>query len=221
MNFRTLAAAAALALAALPAWAVTTTFDLAADPQHEGWWRWNDDGSHTVSDGVLHVEAPSYYEFFAPADVWRDRVTNRGGWAIETRMRRDPSSVGTPGMWIQDRKYLTLVGFTGSGLEIGDDGAFHGSYAVDTSAFHTYRFEGKGDGLRVFVDGLLALDLGVTTPGWATFDLAFGDNNRFTSGFSSSDWDYVTVTAIPLPAGAWLMGAGLLALAGVAARRRA
>lgn len=223
MDFRKLTAVAALVFVAAPAWAVTTTLDMDTDPVDLGWTILAGGGSHNVSNGILHIDAPSYYEVTAPANVWQNSVGNAGGWTIETRMRRDPTSVGTPGMWIYDGRNLSLVGFHRDSFEISGESAFPGSYGLDTSVFHTYRFEGRRNKLRVFVDDLLALDFDSARDSGASFTFMFGDNNRFTSGPSSSDWDYVSVTTnpVPLPAGFWLAAASIFTLVGLGARRRA
>ena len=212
-------AVATCLLGLMPSGALTATVSSTViltmddDPQATGWRLWEGGGGHVVRDGVLHIEAPSYYEFFAPPEVWVDRVSNAKGWTVEARLRRDPGSVGAPGMWIDDDRYLTLFGLREDGLHLGDGSDFTGQYSIDTSMFHTYRFEGRQNNLNVFVDDILALSLEPVGPIGATFALAFGDNNAFASGTSISEWDYVSVTttAVPLPLGIWLLGSGLLA----------
>ena len=74
MRSRLALAVAAFLAGVIPLGAVaataTSTFVLTMDedPQAAGWWLWQSQGSHEVKDGRLYIEAPSYYEFFAPPD---------------------------------------------------------------------------------------------------------------------------------------------------------
>ena len=199
--------------------AATITLDMDTDPVFdEGWGLFVNDGSHSVSDGILTVTAPSFHEIVAPASIWRNTVSNSAGWVIETRMRRDPSSIGTPGIWVHDGKNLFKALFLEQGLLLQN--AFTGGVAADTSAFHTYRFEGVGDTLDVFLDGSLARSF-EAEPSGGSFVLMFGDLNHSPSGISISKWDYFSVTTIPIPAAVYLFGSGLLMLIGVSRRKKA
>ncbi len=193
--------------------AVTTTLTMDTDPVDEGWRLINNGGSHSVSDGILKIDAPSYYEFLAPDSIWRYAVDNDRGWAIETRMRRDPASGTPPEMWIQDTKHYSHPQFLSDGMRFTSNSAFQGFAALDTSVFHTYLFESRGDRLDVTIDGKLVLILDDPRSSGASFVFFFGNGK--------SEWDYVSVTTngfpVPIPATIWLMG---IALAGLAAAAR-
>lgn len=172
--------------------AATVILDMDTDPVFdEGWGLFASAGSHSISDGILTVTAPSFHEIVAPAAIWQDKVSNSAGWVIETRMRRDPSSIGTPGIWVHDGKNLFMALFIEGGLLLTN--AFTGGVSADTSTFHTYRFEGVGDTLDVFVDGSFARTFEAQGSG-GSFVLMFGDLNRSPSGLSISEWDYFSVT---------------------------
>lgn len=200
--------------------AATTTLDMDTDPVFdEGWGLIINDGSHSVSDGILTVTAPSFHEIVAPASIWQNTVSNSAGWVIETRMRRDPSSIGTPGIWVNDGKNLFFALFLEQGLLLQN--GFTGGVSADTSVFHTYRFEGVGDTLDVFLDGSLARSF-EAEPSGGSFVLMFGDLNASPSGISTSEWDYFSVTTlVPIPAAVYLFGSGLLTLIGVSRRKKA
>lgn len=223
--YRLALAALAATTIATTAGAVTTTLTMDTDPVDEGWRLWKYAGSHSVSNGILKVTAPGYYEFKAPDSVWRNAVSNERGWAIETRMRRNAASIGTPSMWIYDGKHYVAPMFTNDGLSFRSGSAFRTGFSLDTSVFHTYRFEGKGDRLDVLIDGTRVRSLQNPSYSWAAFVFMFGDDNYSPGGISYSEWDYVSVTTgieiapIPLPPALLLMGAALAGLA-VAARPR-
>lgn len=201
----------------------THTLDMFTDPVYEeGWGLYRGSGSQSAIDGVLTVKAPSYYEIVAPSSIWEGTVSNLGGWVIETRMSRDSSSIGTPGIWVNDGANLFFALFDPEGLRLTD--AFSGGVAlVDTSAFHTYRFEGVGDTLNVIVDGSLARSYLSSKPSGGSFTLMFGDLNDTPTGNSISNWDYFSVTtfAPPVPeADTYAMMLAGLGLVGFMARRR-
>jgi len=68
----------------------------------------------------------------------------------------------------------------------------------------------------------VVLNWGITGSTWATID---GDSDgipgtAMTAGPFTGFSPYFSVTAVPVPAAAWLFGSGLLGLVGVARRRR-
>ncbi len=141
-------------------------------------------------------------------------------------MRRDPVSVGTPSTWIFDGKHFTAPLFRENGLQLGFPGAFRTFVALETSEFHTYRFEDKGDRLDAYVDGTRVDAYNVPKLSDASFVFMFGDTNMGPRGISVAEWDYVSVTTdielapIPLPPTFWLMGATLAGLAAAARPRK-
>lgn len=207
--------------------ATVTVLDMDTDPMYEeGWGLYRVNSRHFVSDGILTVYAPAFHEIVAPSSIWQDAVDNSSGWVIETRMRRDPSSIGTPGIWINDNVNLFIALFDPEGLRL-TDAFFGGAALVDTSAFHTYRFEGEVDTLDVFVDGSLARHFESSRLSGGTFTLMFGDLNDGLGGTSISEWDYFSVTTfdkpseVPIPASVYLLGSGLLTLLGLSTKRNA
>lgn len=220
-----LATACLLGLAGATASAatLTSTLTMDRDPMEEGWQRVASEGSHSVSGGTLRIDAPSYYEFMAPHAGWTDGLGS-SVWTLEARLRRDPSSIGTPGIDIASGWFHIHLTFTGSGIQGRNfPSNFIGSYAVDTSVFHTYRLVGARESLAVFVDDRLAMSFD-PVPNAGGIRLMFGDLGSSPTGLSISEWDYVSLTKkpapIPLPAGVWLIGSGLLALGGVTWQRR-
>ena len=179
---------------AVPEW-----LEMEEDPVFgSGWGLHRDSGSHSVSDGILSITAPTYYEVRAPASIWQNKVSNHAGWVIETRMRRHSESVGTPGIWISDGTHFFRALFASEGLLLTN--AYQGGVGVDTSEFHTYRFEAKRDRLDVFVDDVLSRSYESAEFSGGTFGLLFGDLNSNIQGTSVSEWDFFRVTTFPNPA---------------------
>jgi hypothetical protein len=57
-----------------------------------------------------------------------------------------------------------------------------------TDSFHVHRIEAKGMHIKIYVDGRLAIDHVLSTPGGGASVLIFGDGNL--NGTSLTRWDY-------------------------------
>ena len=185
-------------LIALPTEAGRVRLDMDNLPENEGWAKVGCDTlSSFVSQGILTIESPggSCLEYRAPDD-WLNTVSNEQGWVIETRMKVDPSSVNAPYDWnvyvlIHDKTYLSIIGFNTDKIYIAYPYTNRIEYLMDTTNdFHTYRIEGKGKSIKIFVDGNLAINLveGDWTGYGGTEALEFGDGNG--NYYSKSYWDY-------------------------------
>jgi hypothetical protein len=172
---------------------VVLTFDTPPSPP----WKANScDGSGTVSvsAGVMTIDSPSCFEWSLddPNGDWHQKVSNAKGWAIETRVRIDPSSAenGTNVvmLWINDHTNMLIVGLTKTRIQL-----YYPEVAVapldTTDAFHVIRVVSKQTKVRIYVDGKLAIDHTLSNPGAGTNSLNFGDGDG--GGYSRSYWDYL------------------------------
>jgi len=120
----------------------------------------------------------------------------------------DTTGAGGLRIWIHDNTYLTVLDLYPDKIQV--TGNFSGVHLMDTmDTFHTYRLEGQGTGLDVFVDSVPVLSL-PAGPGGGTSTLYFGDGAGDNP--TRSYWDYVTFTTIPEPAALSLLAIGGLAL---------
>jgi hypothetical protein len=132
--------------------AVTVTLDMSQDPATLGWSVANNGGSHSVSDGVLTVDAPNYYEFDAPPSLWDDTVNNDAGWSVETRVRltsfiEEYSDIGGLHLWIHAiGNYAKLDIFPNKIRLRYPDFVEHTMNTMDD--FHTYRVEDREDRVK-------------------------------------------------------------------------
>jgi len=179
--------------------AATVSLSMDDDPVAEGWGLAHAGGSHSVSNGILHIDSPEYYEFQAPRAAWDEPDKFRvASWSVETRVRRDPGSQAAPSIWMSPGLNFVHAGLTADRLVL--EGAFPGTHEIDTSVYHTYRFESFERSLRVLVDGALAMSFDRTVPWGASFGVSFGDHNMAAAGDATmSEWDYFTATTTPVP----------------------
>ena len=178
-------------------------------------------GFHLLSGtGILAISAPSYYEFDAPPALWDATVNNAYGWSVEARtwmtdFESTNPSYGGLRIWIHDNTYLSRLDLYPDKIQVS--GNFSGVHLMDTmDGYHTYRLEGQGTDLDVYVDGTPVLSL-AAGPGGGTPTLFFGDGGGDNP--TRSYWDYVTFTTVPEPATLSLLLAGS-GLALIRRRRR-
>lgn len=171
-------------------------------------------GTHSVADGLLTVNSPSFYEFYAPNAVMQ-ALSNSAGWAIDARFKFTGGAFMT--LWVWDRTELNRVDIGQSSIRVypgavGFDLVY--PYNIGTD-FHTYRLEGIGENIRMTVDGQVAFDTVHLGQTGGTQVIYFGDG--WEGGATTSVWDYWRITTVvPEP------GAGVVCLLGAAAvmRRR-
>jgi hypothetical protein len=162
----------------------------------------------TTSHGVLTINSLASgcfeYMLFDPEGIWHKYVSNQRGWVVETSLRMDPSTTPVPFdgaviTWINDHSNLIIVGFNPNELLLTYPERV--SFPMDTTnAFHIYRIESKGNRVRIYVDGHLAIDHMLTWAGGGTNVLTFGDGNVFTGATSLTQWDYFSYEVFPVPA---------------------
>ena len=188
-----------------------TTLNMDVLPTALGWGNYtcsSPGASNTVSGGVLTMVSPTCDEFQAPAADWNAVVSPTTAWYVEARVRLDSgstlpfcnpvpqcvySNTGGLRLWMNDNQNLTT-------LDIATDGVYLNTnpgviYALDTSQFHTYRVDGFGKSIRLSIDGTLVATSMAEFSGTTGF--FFGDGA--IDAATVSEWDYVTIQAIPEP----------------------
>jgi hypothetical protein len=139
-----------------------------------------------VAGGVLTIDAPSCVDEFldrhGSGSAWHDQVDNRRGWTVEARLRIAPTVI-----WINDHTEVVNIGF-GPGAVCLSYPDFVQVPMDTTDAFHVYRITGKGDRIRLFVDGRKVIDHRLTVVGAGSDVLMFGHGDPSTPAVSS--WDY-------------------------------
>jgi MYXO-CTERM domain-containing protein len=163
--------------------------DSAADLESEGFEHYQGDGDSTFAGGMMTVDTVGFEEWllqYGTPSKWWNLVHPSKGWWVEARLRVDLAEPGCPGpgIWIHDRGKLFMLRF-GDG-ELGTPG---GSVAVDTSAFHVYRFEDYGDDTqRILVDDVEVIAFTSEVGGEGTLALNLGDLGG--CGHSIVVWDH-------------------------------
>ena len=163
-------------------------------------------GTGTVSHGILTIDSPSdCYEYilFPPKGIWNEFVSNSRGWIVETSLKVDPSTqpecndvsrTGAVQIRANDYTILIIVGFGADEICIAYPDIVH--FPMNTTdSFHIYRIEAKGMHIQIYVDGDLAIDHILSTPGGGTQALAFGDGD--INGTSLTRWDYFSYDVFP------------------------
>lgn len=202
-------AAATLAIAPTAhAGALSYVLPMDTDPVAESWTLATAGGSHSVSGGILTIDTSSFREFFAPAALWTDTVSNALGWHVGARLR-----LTTPGESMDSRVELWMMDDVNfSRLEVYQDrvelrsGFITQTYFMDTvTDFHAYEVVAQGTNTKLFIDNVEQLSIDWVTPAGATFGLIFGDGAG--SYASTSEWDYVTVrhNGVPAPGAAAIL----------------
>ena len=191
---------------------VTEDFSTWPDPP---WYNPTSPGSATARDGILTLDVPAggddeliLQESALPnrpvpaADVWNSSVSNIRGWWVEVRMRVDPITDDQCGsdaargpaleLSAEDDAHMHVVlGFSRSCVAL----VYAWNQAVivpmdTTSAFHVYRISAQLRHVRVYIDGVLAIEHDGSA-GSSGEGLLFGDGQ---SGYgpTRSYWDHIT-----------------------------
>lgn len=161
-------------------------------------------GSGTVSHGILTINSPTCHEYilFEPKGIWNKYANNNRGWIVEAGLKVDPSTqpacdsskFGSVQIWANDHTILVIVGFSTDEICLAYPDVV--KFPMNTTdSFHIYRIEAKGMHIRVYVDGSLAIDHFLSTPGAGTQALSFGDGTIFNS--SLTFWDYFSYDVFP------------------------
>ena len=168
-------------------------------------WFVNDctnNGSGTVAHGILTIDSQSCYEYilYSPKGIWNQLVSNSRGWIIETRLQVDPitqpecDDASSVQIWANDHTILVIIGFSTDAICLVYPDMVR--FPMNTTdGYHIYRVETKGMLVQVFVDGNLAIDHTLTTPGGGTPALVFGDGNIMNT--SLTRWDYFSYQVFP------------------------
>jgi hypothetical protein len=156
-----------------------------------------------VSFGILTIDSPSdCYEYllYSPKGIWNRFVDNKRGWIVEANLKIDPVTQpecddrGAVQIWANDHTILLIVGFSTNEICIAYPDSVHFSMNT-TDTFHIYRIRAKGMHVRIYVDGNLAIDHVLSTPGAGSEVLAFGDGVVFNT--SLTRWDYLSYRVFP------------------------
>jgi hypothetical protein len=178
----------------------------------------------SVADGILTIDSPNGGDTFGmpidwtyaygddPPDPWSRYVSNARGWWIEARFRVDPltpdacESIYDPGGigfrgGDYNREFRFLVGTTRMCLQTLSYPETRGVIVpVDsTSNYRTYRLEVKGNGARVYVDGVLMIDYVVPPELIHGSDPGVYLGNIFKVERMVSYWDYFKFDVRGLP----------------------
>ena len=190
-----LAVLLAVLASARPASAAPNTLDMSSLPSAP--WGHGDDGasSTTIANGVLTIDSTGFDEFRLdyPNGEWNADVLNSRGWAIETRLRVDPStaasSCSTVNIWANDYVNLLQMSFGKSEVCIVYPNALSVPFDT-TSGYHTYRFTSTGQNIKLFIDGSLRIDASIAPGGAGSQLLGFGDFG--SQGRNVIHWDSFT-----------------------------
>jgi hypothetical protein len=169
-------------------------------------WDCTGQGSAQFSHGILTINSPNdcfEFDLFYPTANWNQFASNSRGWVVETSLKVDPRSDATCGwanfgsvvIWANDHTNLIIVGFSTDQVCIVYPEEAH-FYMDTTNSFHVYRLENRGNHLRIYVDGSLAIDHYFSWFGSGSQVLYFGDGTG--SGSSFSQWDYFSYDVFPL-----------------------
>lgn len=139
--------------------------------------------------GILTINSPSdcyEYSLYSPKGIWNKYVSNSRGWIIETSLKVDPITLpGNVEIWANDHTILIIVYFNTNEIYIAYPEQVH--FPMDTTdGFHVYRIEAKGMHVKIYVDGSLAIDHMLSSPGLGTEALVFGDGDGTTSPITFS-----------------------------------
>jgi hypothetical protein len=187
---------------ARPARAVTTLLDMNTDPVAAGWQvsqgAQAGTGTHTLSDGLMRIETPGFYELRAPDSAWHNVVNNATGWEIETRLRIVSSPSVNMMLWVHDNRHLNILEILPNALRLnrGVNLSYLEVPIPSMSEFRTIRMTGIGNEVDVYVDEAHVVDFTRVNLADGTRGLFFGDG--YWSHASVSDWDYFRITT-PLP----------------------
>lgn len=227
--------------AASPAHAASYTLDMSALPGTQGWTYHAIGNSITeteifsIVDGALHQDSTAVGNIPSGGNAYYlyDAMTGGHDWKLEVmaQLEGEYASWGYPGNhWGFSLAVFDPDGYEfgfglGDGVLIGIDGA---QYGLDTSQAHHYRLQGRAfNGTTptydLFVDGdFLASGLAATYDcsgsGLLCNTLSLGDQTGGPNGIGNY-YSY-SFAEVPVPASTWLMGSGLLSLAGLARRAR-
>jgi hypothetical protein len=186
--------------------------DMSQDPGSFGWQvlQGNPPGSHTVANGILSINSPTFYEFVAPSAVLNS-LSNTTGWAVETRFRFS-GGFNDMTIWVHDGTELNLCRIGSSSVlmyagAIGYEPEF--PYPIG-NVYHDYRLEGIGRHTRLLVDGNVVYDMDHLAPGGGTRSINFGDGSW--SFATTSDWDYFRIMPLPEPSVAALLVPAIILL---------
>src|SRR5262245_37341719 len=147
-------AAGLLVLTSPRAWALTETLTMDVLPETQGWELYTCfQGSSSVDNGILTLETQDCIEYVAPGS-WLVTVDTEDGWDITFRMRfdeYDPSDEAIACLWIHDNTLLTTFCINENRVFINYPTIFGVPLAIG-DVFHTYRVDGIGTSIKIFVD---------------------------------------------------------------------
>ena len=199
-------ALAAVLLLPAPAWA--------GDPQREefgrtlgaGWEAvgFSGDPVATLRGGTLTIGAETFVglrEYTAPSE-WTGSAGRLTGWDVDFRMRLGAGSTqacldeqtGRPPattLWVGDSMDLLQIGFGPGEVCLLYPYEDREVIPVDTSRWHRYQLQVRGQHLLLIVDGRTVLDRTLAGRGGGTFALGFETHQ------GSSSWDYVRYDTAP------------------------
>ncbi len=196
-----------------------------AAPSNPPWTTPLANGSGTSDGTVFTIQttaAENRYYLMAAGEnsPWDAMETNGSTVEFSTRIvsQAAGATTGAVNLTITNgsRNFSFILGSDGVGIN-GDN-----HYALDTSAFHTYRLTLSGSGttatMSVYLDGGLTpiISSYVSTAGNTANRLYFGDPSGTYGGIT--EWEYIAFTnqgafaPIPEPGTVALMGMGVLGL---------
>jgi hypothetical protein len=143
---------------------VSANLEMDQDPLSQGWTvlQGSGGGSHSVANGILTINSPSFYELHAPESVL-DGLSNSQGWRIDARLRLNSgTSPLSLRFWVNDGTELNYIDIGPNGLRLyggGNNPDYQFSYPIGNT-FHTYRTEVIGKSITMYVDEQLVFNRG-------------------------------------------------------------
>ena len=223
-------------LASIEAHAASVLFSESFDDNSNGW---STAGGWSMSDGIYKFRSGSDFfsrrDSFIPFGGITTSDFSSGSYTISYDMRFVEPWVGfNSGLswrdgnhlhvnWSSSSKEYSNVAFHDfpHGIAIGDTTSYSSPYTFSENQWYHYDINIQNNYLTLFLDGALVLE-GDAGGSWGNGEVGLVDMDSL--GFSvwrtNADFDNLVVSAVPIPAGAWLFGSAAVALFAGLKRKR-